>query len=317
MKPYYKILPFCFFLAITGMACKKNVTRQTTKTPRPAPLILPEIPPTLIGEQDRIYYLLQHYWDTMDFKDTLYAHHPDITEQSLVDYIDLLNRTRDPERVKKAVDKLFEQASADSTGVLFRYIIKELTRYLKEPNSPLRNEAHYAFVVDNILKGNYPQLTEEDNEKARFNWTVIQKNKVGTLAADFDYTLLSGEKGSLHQLKAPYTLLFFYEPECIGCKGYIEWLKQDEAFNLLVDQGTLKVLTLYVEEELELWRKEVSRLPAAWIKAYDDKGVILQNDLYHLEASPTLYLLDSRKTVMLKDAELEDLLHWIHQKANL
>lgn len=317
MKSIYKIIPFCFLLATTGIACKKNAShKQTQERTFPKPIVLPEIPPTLVSEQDRIYYLLQHYWDSMDFTDTTYVHHPDITEQSLVDYIDLLNRTENPERVKKVMDQFFVQAAMDSSGVLFHYIIEVLTRYLRDPNSPLRNETNYAFVVENILNGNYPQLTQEDKEKARFDLSLIEKNKRGTIATDFDYTLLSGGKSSLHRLKVPYTLLFFYEPDCSGCKEYVEWLRQEDSFNSLVNQGTLKVLTLYVEDDLESWRKNAINLPSSWIKAYDEKGVILQNDLYHLEASPTLYLLDTQKKVILKDAALNELFHWINQREN-
>lgn len=46
----------------------------------------------LQSPEDRLNFMVQHYWDHFNFKDTAYIHVPDITEQALVDYMDLLNR---------------------------------------------------------------------------------------------------------------------------------------------------------------------------------------------------------------------------------
>ena len=46
--------------------------------------------------------------------------------------------------------------------------------------------------------------------------------------------------------------------------------------------------------------------PSWWISAYDKGPKILNGDIYDLKAIPTLYLLDGAKTVMLKDAPVEE-----------
>ncbi len=48
-------------------------------------------------------------------------------------------------------------------------------------------------------------------------------------------------------------------------------------------------------------------MPDNWVNAYDEKLQISNEELYDLKAMPTLYLLDKEKKVLLKDAELKDI----------
>lgn len=53
--------------------------------------------------------------------------------------------------------------------------------------------------------------------------------------------------------------------------------------------------------------KKLSDMPDNWVNAYDEKLQISNEELYDLKAMPTLYLLDKEKKVLLKDAELKDI----------
>jgi hypothetical protein len=64
----------------------------------------------------------------------------------------------------------------------------------------------------------------------------------------------------------------------------------------------LKVLAVYPDENLEIWKKHLNDLPPAWINSYDQSQTIRQHQTYDLKAIPTLYLLDESKRVLLKDA---------------
>ena len=48
------------------------------------------VPSMITDPGERAKYLVQHYWDKFDFTDTAYIHLPDITEQALTNYIDLM-----------------------------------------------------------------------------------------------------------------------------------------------------------------------------------------------------------------------------------
>jgi hypothetical protein len=129
-----------------------------------------------------------------------------------------------------------------------------------------------------------------------------QKNRIGTKALNFSYTLASGAQGSLYQQQADYILLFINNPGCHACTETIDALKNAPIINRLLGQKKLTVLSIYPDEELDEWRKHLNEFPKEWINGYDKKFAIKEQQLYDLKAIPTLYLLNKEKTVLLKDA---------------
>ena len=48
-------------------------------------------------------------------------------------------------------------------------------------------------------------------------------------------------------------------------------------------------------------------IPEEWICGFDKTGVLVAKKLYDLRPSPSLYLLDKKKSVILKDARLDEI----------
>jgi hypothetical protein len=73
----------CCFLLI---ACdgKKQKSLSVNDDNKSLTFTLPEVPIMLQSPEDRLNFMVQHYWDHFNFKDTAYIHVPDITEQALV-----------------------------------------------------------------------------------------------------------------------------------------------------------------------------------------------------------------------------------------
>lgn len=309
-----KILLVCLIITIIGCT---NREKRTNSTQLPKAIILPEIPPMIIGENDRLNYLIQHYWDSMDFSDTTYIHHPDITLQAIVNYIDLLNTCQDRDKNKAFVSKLFSKLENDSTGKMIRYFTDYFTKYLHEPNSPTRNEDTYILVAQEIIKSSHSEINEADKERARFNIEMAMKNQVGSKATDFTYTTLSGAESSLYKFKGLYTMLFFYDPECANCKEYEKILATNPLIGKSLRNNKLEVLAICIDDNLEEWKLNAKDLPSEWTIAYDTKQTINNKKLYNIEATPTIYLLDKDKTVILKDPPLSKLFDWIQNSAIL
>ena len=107
--------------------------------------------PTLITDPvERAEYLVKHYWDKFDFKDTTYIHEPQVTEQALSNYIDLMNYVS-PAAMSSSVKAMMKtnrtrQVPCFSTFPEYDGEIIYTTR-----NSPLRNEEMYTSGIGNIL----------------------------------------------------------------------------------------------------------------------------------------------------------------------
>lgn len=288
------LLVFYLFSCSSGNVAKEKSTVQKDTISQ---IVLPNIPTMLTSTDQRADFLVCHYWDHVNFADTNYIHHPEITEQAWANYCDLL--TRVPlSTVSKAMHQLFKKAG-DNKKVL-NYMSELADKYLYDPNSPMRNEEFYIPVLEELIESPILEEIEKVRPKARLE--LANKNRIGTKAIDFTYTLQSGSKGRLYQQTTDYVLLFINNPGCHACSETIQALKASPTINDLLNRKKLTVLSVYPDEEINEWTKHLIDFPTSWINGYDKELKIRDQQLYDLKAIPTLYLIDKNKIVILKDA---------------
>lgn len=75
----------------------------------------------------------------------------------------------------------------------------------------------------------------------------------------------------------------------------------------------IKMLALYADGNKEIWENYRKNIPSSWINAVDLQQEIIKQGLYDLKASPTIYLLDEKKRVLLKDTDLNELLNYLNR----
>jgi len=299
MKMNINIIPVLCFLLLCSCKNGNASSQSTNETIQDTikSITLPAIPAMMTAPEQRADFLVKHYWDNVNFADTNYIHHPEVTEQAWADYCDILNHVP-LETAQEAMRKTIERTNANKK--VFTYITDLADKYLYDPNSPMRNEEFYIPVLDAMLDS--PLLEEIEKVRPKARRELAQKNRIGTKALNFNYTLASGAQGSLYQLQAEYILLFINNPGCHACTETIDALKNAPIINQLLEQKRLTVLSIYPDEELDEWRKHLNEFPQEWINGYDKKFAIKEQQLYDLKAIPTLYLLNKEKTVLLKDA---------------
>lgn len=284
-------------------ACQQTTKQNEAKVEEEATaFVYPEIPVMLQTVEDRMNYLVEHYWDHFDFTDTTLIHKPEVLEQALSNYLDLLSRL--PQEVTcQQLIKTMLLAAADET--MQDYVVRMIDSYWSNPNSPIHNEAMYEVFAEALQQA----ATTDDTalSKALYKVKLMRTNRVGTVATDFTYTLADGNQKRLHDLKASGVLLVCYDPDCKRCNETIRQLKASEVIGKAVQQGGLKVLAFYPEEDYDLWEQYRREIPDAWINAYDKELAVMHANSYDLRAMPTIYLLDADKRVLLRDAEVGEI----------
>ena len=88
----------------------------------------------------------------------------------------------------------------------------------------------------------------------------------------------------------------------IICIEIINMLKAEPAVAQMIADGRLAVLNIYIDEDLQGWKEYMSVYPEEWYNGFDPDLVIRTDNLYNVRAIPSLYLLDSDKRVIMKDA---------------
>lgn len=183
-------------------------------------------------------------------------------------------------------------------------VLEMAEEILYDPSSPLRDDLLWEYFLRHAV-GEKSPIDEPSKERYRSMLKLVSRNQQGAVAHNFTYTLADDTQGSLHAISAPYTVLFFYNPNCSYCAQVKTQIEVTGYLEMLHEMGLVKVLALYPDGDIEEWRKDLSNNPKWWISAYDKGQKINAEGLYDLKAIPTIYLLDSQKRVLLKDPTTE------------
>ena len=260
----------------------------------------PAIPEVLTSPDQRKAWLLAHYWEQFDFADTTLVNNRDVTEQGFVNFIALLADGTTPEELmRESLENWCVLFTADAHAR--KVLTKTADDYLYNPNSPFYNEGVYGMYLETLLEA----LPAGDAMRSSYNFRreLVKRNNPGDRATDFAYNLPDGTRRTLAAtpVKNDRLLLVFYDPECESCHEVLGQMAADRALAEAVRAGKLSVLAIYTEGNEAAWRKALPDMPAGWMVGTDHEAV-KTGTLYDLKAMPSLYLLDGKKTVLLKDA---------------
>ena len=304
-----KISPFIIsVIAVVSIAgCGQRKAEQFQALPFPDVM-----PPAMMEDpQDRADYMALNMWNSLADPSRTYpcdsllvsgVRKADV-EQKFANWVQVLGMSS-RHVAEKSVGRLYDRSLAcemkDTSSNVFETFASLVEKYLFDPNSPLRDEDLYGAYASRLAA--YEGYTEVQKGKYARDARLCALNKVGSKATDFRFADRRGKMRTLYGVKAPYTLLFFSNPGCEACMSIINVLKDDPQISGMISSGRLKVLNIYIDEDLDAWRSYMPIYPEEWYNGFDPDFVIRNETLYNVRAIPSLYLLDSEKTVLLKDA---------------
>ena len=262
---------------------------------------MPEIPGMIASEEEARNYLVAHFWDAFDFKDTALLRSRPVRTQGLSRFVACLQVCLRNKRKRwtRASGVLCKGITENRTLTdSLKYYVEE---YLYNPNSPYYNEELYGVYLKSMME-NLP-ANDPLVETYRFKLQLIGRNCPGSKAENFDYYLPDGTRKSLYstRIRGNYLILVFYDPECHSCHDIMMGMFADRSLAEAVADGKVMVLAVYAEGDTEVWKKYLNGMPGNWVIG-EDKMAVKDRAIYDLKAMPTIYLLDKNKTVLLKDA---------------
>lgn len=303
-----RLFIYTSIVLLLAASCAQN--RKTAKFV-PVPFPAASVPGMITDQNEAAGYLALHYWDGLTDVERTYPSdsltvsgvRKTEVEQKFADWTAVLSMTA-PSVVEKSVARMYDRALAcerkNPSSNVFETFQDLAYKYLYDPNSPVRNEDIYCHFVKRLAS--YEGLTPEMRDKYAYDAQMCSLNKVGTVAADFRFADKAGRIRTLHSIKAPLTLLFFSNPGCDMCYDIITVLSGSQKVSDMIASGKLAVLNIYIDEDLEAWKSYMPIYPKEWYNCFDPDLVIRGDKLYNVRAIPSLYLLDSEKKVLLKDA---------------
>lgn len=280
----------------TGTAYAASMASMViTDTSAMEELPLPSVPSTLRTVPERAAYVLAHFWDGMDFRDTVRSRNQAFVEQNFVNFVSLFPHASGEAR-QEAVKRLMQAAEADVAA--YRLFAGMAGKYLYGTDSPMWCEEHYIpfleeFVVTSVW---------DETEKARFRHLLeaARKNRPGMPAADFSYLTRDGKQQTLRHTPGGDLLLIFYDPACDHCREVMAQLQNDAFLRQRIYDKRLAVLAVCTDTDREVWELTKNDLPVEWMAGFENSR-LQEKELYVLPELPAIYLLDADRNVVLKE----------------
>lgn len=250
-------------------------------------------------------YFLQHCFDYFPWEDPNIFRTPygDSKIREFCQYIYLWKRPELDHYVFDILD------SAKANTETYYTLFDKIEKILGYHGSTSRIERIYIPMLKDLLK--HPNLPEIRKRHCEYELRNLDKNNEGTIAPDFNLIMSTGESSSLHQIQSEYLLLYFQHPTCPTCQKVRQMISNFPTLNKAIASGRLKVLTVYFEDEKNIWENYIhsSEANPIYLHGWNKDQHILDQSLYDTRAIPYMFLLDKDKRILKKnilETELED-----------
>jgi hypothetical protein len=216
--------------------------------------------------------------------------------------------------MRRFFSQVEERQAADTASHVFLLMEEIVSRYLYDPNSPVRDEDLYLPYVEGLAASRFTR--EEARPGYVYEARMCALAPVGSVAPDFRFKDARGRTRRLHDVQARTILLFFSNPGCYACLDIINTLEAVPGIRDRIARGDFAVVNVYIDEDLAAWRAYEPNYPRDWLCGYDPDGLVRSDRIYNVRAIPSLYLLDGQKRILMKDAPVERVVSWLQNQQN-
>jgi len=268
------------------------------------PIVIPDAPKTEEGTVDKKFqynYFKKHYWDHYDLSDNRMIRTPvfhDKMEKYITEYTPQI-----ADSLSSSLDVLIELARPSDE--LFKYIINWSTHKFETSKIMGQDAVFVRLVFNYFITRQTPWIDEVQLTNIIDKAMRISPNLIGTTAPYLKIPDDSGVVQDLHKIEAPFTAMFFYDPDCGHCKTETPLVR--DVVEKYADRG-VKVLGVCTEFDEEMWKEFIVEQGVDdWINVIDLENTSNFRGKYNIMGTPRLYLLDGKKKIIAKQINAEAL----------
>lgn len=293
MKFRKTIISLCLFGSIICQAQTNTVSGRLFSYPEP--------PEELVTLQDRTSYLVTHFWDKCNLQSAILNR--EAFKGAFMDYVSFMPYAKATD-VYESIARLISAYEKSPEHLLTLAEIAEDAVYNGEAEF-MSDEIFLPFakaVVENkkISKAKKARLAHEAK--------ILEQTQVGMVAPELKITLRDGSTSQLSDTRGAHVLLFVNDPDCDDCRTTRIRLSADHNINQLLDDGLLRIVSIYPDTYTEEWVQSVANYNPRWIVGAAPDI----DDIYDLRTTPTLYYLNPEGVILSKTLEPNNLLEAFH-----
>ncbi len=264
--------------------------------------------PEFEGSQEEVQmknwrYMQRHFWDNIDLRDSRLLRTPFLFERA--DYFVHKLQVQHPDTIARAIDVVLEKMEpAEET---FRFY---LVHFLNEAarSNIVGMDAVYVHLADKYYKSGKASWAEEESlKKIVENAETLKPLLIGKIAPNIQLQKRDGSAVALHDVKADYTVLYFWRYDCGHCKESTPIMK--EFYQKFKDKGVelFAVCVKFTDEVSGCWDYVDENGIGDWLHTVDPYNRSRFSKVYDIKSTPQLYILDSNKEIISKRIGAEQL----------
>jgi thiol-disulfide isomerase/thioredoxin len=264
------------------------------------------------GKEDTAFafnYYKEHYWDNFDFTDDRLMYTP-VYHNKLENYFTKVVPPL-PDSVQKEADILLKKARGRKE--LFKYTLHWVTQYAQESKVMGMDQAFVYFIENYHMKGDAYWMDKDLLSKYVDRAQKIAPNVLGNLAPDIKMLDWNKNPRLLSEVKAKYTLLVFWAPDCGGCQKEMPVI--DSLYKKVLKNKGVKIYAVRTEGDTTMWKNFVEKHDLTdWVHVYDPEHKSNYKAQYDVYGTPSIYLLDEKKIIRGKKLDHNSILKVIEME---
>lgn len=248
--------------------------------------VAPEELPTMAEKSN---YLVDHFWDTFDFKRKTSVDQNALNHAFKVFTVPM--RYADKERSVAAVEKIISQISKNPT-MLFQFT-KAAEENMYGPRAEFWVDEVYLKFLEAIVKNK--KVSETRKSKYEKQYAVLKNTVVDGYAPMFKFRDRSGKEASYFPMSTP-TLIIFGDPNDTDWRMTRVRMESNIPLTQEIDKGKVNIIFI-VDSEQSDWQKATEGYSSKWTvgSAPDIKETI------DIRISPSAYVIGSDGKIVAKN----------------
>lgn len=253
----------------------------------------PEIPADVPAKEE-FNYVIEHFWDRVNFKDTTHMYSPGLINK-VRNYFSLFQRFYPPTELEpalmKGLDRLMSAAAVND--VLFEFLLEDIAQWAERTEY----DDFFTYLTENYLA--QASCTDE-KKQGEFRELVeaYRKTAPGMKVPEIVIPRDSGGALMLSQVPARYVLIVFWASWCPHCN---EMLPKLASIYQQYNRADLEIIAISLDQNRKDWEDAIRRYNYSWINHSELKGwdCSIAYD-YGIRGTPTMILIDRNRTVISK-----------------
>jgi thiol-disulfide isomerase/thioredoxin len=272
-------------------------------------IVIPDAPILPNGAKDSTFayrFYKAHYFDNIDLSDERLLRTP--IYNSKVSYYMKNMVLQIPDSIIPECDMLVSKAKPNKET--FKFMVWYLTN-THETSNIMGMDAVFVHLVKKYYTKELAYWVDDATLfKIQDRASILDPILIGKKVKNLILADSTDNYQSLYAVNSPYTILYFWDPDCGHCKKATPKVK---AFYDKVKTKGVQVYAACTEVEMDKWRKYIRENNLDWINVADPK---LQNNFRHefdVTTTPQIFILDKDKKIMAKKID-EDTMEKILSK---